>query len=219
MRYRYYWLDDDYDELFWAEVCNRRWTKEQTDAWGLRFICPWPPNPKADPDWVEYLYGHYGWDDSLLAGTYLKIIGLTMGVDEISDVGRVLGTLGLCYVYSPRACKLFRHLRLGDELEFEDYPLYDAKDRLVGTYFCGRSLVSLDCADEERSFPRLTDWRSPDFYTQTRLVLRRELIGKHRVFLVTNFGRGDPMVMRSDVVEAIRQAGLTGFRFVEAEVV
>ncbi len=219
MRYRYYWLDNAHYELFWAKVCNRRWTEKQTKAWGLRFYYPWPPNPKANLDWVEFLMAHYGWDDSLLAGTYLKTFSLLVDVDQIPDVGEVDNTHGLCYVYSPRACKLFQHLRLGDELEFEGYPLYDAKDRLVGTYFCGRYLVRLDCADEERSFPRLTDWRSPDFFTKTRLVLRRELIGKHRVFLVTNFGRGEPFVMRSDVVEAIKQAGLTGFKFVEVEVV
>lgn len=198
MRYRYYQLDD---EGFIAKVCNPRWTDQQTRSWGERFILR-GSSPRSDPqeraDYIEYMKLCNDWEESLLEGTYLVLY------DTEFDLGCVLFTLGCPLVLSPRAYEFFRSLSLEDEIEFEAYPAYSLDERSLGVYYCVRYLVYLECADEERSSPQdLTAYRLGR--EEVHLVLRRDLIGSHRVFVVDNYlwESKDPVVVRSDVVEAI----------------
>ncbi len=204
MRYRYYMLDAD---GFWADVCNPRWTEKQTRGWGLRFY-EWTRDPHQRAQHLQYLQDYNDWHEALLEGTYLKVTNPRESSEVLADAGILFNTIHHVQVISPRAYKVLRSLRLDDEVEFEAYPLHDKDGNLVDTYYCVRYLVHLDCADERRSFVE----REPFPWCRWRLVLQRPLIGAHRMFLVTNFVPRREVV-RSDVVEAIERAGLTGFYF------
>lgn len=212
MRYRYYhWSLDG----FWCEVRNPKWnwTERQTRGWGLRFYeITHDPFQRAQA--LEYLKAYNDWIELLNEGTLLQLREWREISDPIPDAGCVRNTIHCVPVVSQRSWKLLRSLRLENEIEAEPYPLYTADEELMGTYFCLRYLIQVDCADEQRSFVE----RDPFPFCRWRLVLQRHLIGNHRVFLVTNF-ETTMEIVRSDVMEAIEQAGLNGFYFREVEVI
>lgn len=221
MFHRYYTLEVDWLQLEcevhnpkWSElrsVASRNWHEPDTSkvdfAWGLRFY-ELTRDPQQRQRALEYLKTMYGWHEALNSGTFLV---LRRGYPPLPDAGRCSSPsypLDV-HVISPRAKIFLENIGLQDELEFEGYPLYTA-DRTtpLGTYYCVRYLVHLECVDESRSFVE----REPFPFYRWQLVLKKAMIGVHRIFLVTNF-ETKMVIVRSDVKEAIEQAGLTGFEF------
>lgn len=134
---------------------------------------------------------------------------------SLPDAGHCMGVVFDVQIVSSRVKRLLDRLGLSDELEYEQYPVYTSDGKtFIRNYYCVRYLVHLDCADEQRSYFHC----EPPFRVGGRLVLRRQAISDHRMFLVKNY-RFDVEVVRSDVKEAIERAGFTGFYFKELEVV
>lgn len=200
---------------FRCEVRNPKWnwTERQTRGWGLRFY-ELTRDPFQRAQALEYLRDYNDWDESLNIGTVLQLLESSRVDFPIPDAGSVFNTIHSVPVVSQRSWELLSSLHLENEIEAEPYPLYTADRKLIGTYNCLRYLVQLECADEQRSFVA----RDPFPFSRWRLVLSRRLIRDYRVFCVTNF-EVTMEIVRSDVVEAIERAGLTGFYFTEVEVI
>jgi len=212
INHRYYRIEPD---GFWVEAHNPAWSDnpELADAWSWRFHY-FTGDKALREQMIEFLKLQMGWEERLTQGTVLLLYR------GHADRAGSLPDGGLCdpfiHVVSSRAKQLFDRLGLSRLLEFEQYPVYtpDGKSFLQN-YYCVRYLVHLDCADEQLSYFR----RLPDPpYVECKLMLRKQLIGDHRVFLVKNYNF-DVEVMRGDVKRAIERASLTGFHFRELETV
>lgn len=211
MNQRYYQIEPD---GFWVEAHNPAWgnNPKLADAWSWRFHY-FTGDKALREQMIEFLRLQMGWEERLTQGTVLLLYR------GHADRAGSLPDGGLCdpfvHIVSSRAKRLLDRLGLSRALEYEQYPVYapDGKTFLQH-YCCVRYLVHLDCADEELSYFYL----DPPHRTEWRIVLRRELIGDHVVFVVSNYNLR-PVVVRADVKAAVEQAGLSGFDFTELEVV
>lgn len=208
--FRYYRL---YTDGFWCEAFNPRWNDLQRYGWGLRFI-RLRGSPERRRQALEALAYHYDWDESLLPGTTLRVVPFHT-LEQAPDAGEVHNTVNLVQVVSPRVIAVLSQLSLPNALEWEPYPLYSADGRLLGKYYCLRYLVELECVDSERSY-RIDD---PYPYARSRMVLRREAIGDHRMFVTLDLDFDGFEIVRSDVKTALERAGVLGLEFEEVEVV
>ena len=209
MKHRYYqvWADG-----FWVEAHNPAWSDNSKLAyawhWRFRFFTG---DKARDEGAMEFLRVQLGWDERLAQGTVLRLY------EGHSDRASSLPDAGECDqvdVVSPRAKQLFDRLGLSRELAYEQYPIYTPDGKIfLQNYYCVYYLVHISCADERLSYFHL----HADGLDE-RLVLRRQLIGNHSVFLVDNH-QVYVKVMREDVKVAIEQAGLAGFYFKELDVI
>jgi hypothetical protein len=211
MKHRYYqvWADG-----FWVEAHNPAWSDNYklADAWHWRFRF-FTGDKARDEGAMDFLRVQLGWDERLAQGTVLRLYeGDSDRASSLPDAGKC--KRDLVHVVSPRAKQLFDRLGLSRELAYEQYPIYTPDGKIfLQNYCCVYYLVHISCADERLSYFHL----HADGLDE-RIVLRRQLIGNHRVFLVDNH-EVNVQVMREDVKEAIERAGLTGFRFEEVEVI
>lgn len=215
MRHQYYRIETD---GFWVKVCNPAWSNNYklSRAWSWRFRY-FTADPRQRLEMLEFLQLQMGWDEMMTSGTFLQLYDIHAELAKnLPDAGCCTGG-GVSYdvpVVSPRVKQLTDRLSLQGEIEFERYPIYTHDGEFIQYYFCLRYLVHLECADEQRSYFHC----NPPSQVFGRLVLRRQEIGVHRMFVVSNYSP-DTAVVRSDIKEVIEQAGLTGFSFEELEVI